>query len=183
MYRIIIIVLLTILLSGFGNQKDESVKPENGSIDIVKPDISFKFEKIIFHTSTCLGLCPAYHLQINNDKQFKLFAETVFVEDSKPGEHKIDTNKIGYFTGTVSNSNYKKLIKQLQNCNLDTLTFEDVTCCDAPLITIIVYYNGKRKYLKSMFPPDITEDLIATLNNICENSELHRSQFKFTIEE
>jgi len=183
MYRIIFIALLTLTALGFESQVEESIKPENVSIKINRSDDSFKLEKIIFHTSTCLGLCPAYHLQINSDRQFKLFAETVFVEGSKTSEHKNDINKTGYFTGTVSSSNYKKLIRQLQSCNLDTLTFEDVTCCDAPLVTIIVYYNGKRKYLKSMFPPESTNDLINTLNDICENSELYRSQFKFTIEE
>jgi len=182
MYRIIFIALLTSVTIGYGSQVKESIQHEKDSIE-KKSDTSFKLNKIIFHTSTCLGLCPVYHLQIDNNRQFKLFAETVYRKGSKVSERIIDVNKTGYFTGTVSKDKYKKLIKQLQLCNIDTLTFEDVTCCDAPLITIIVYYNGKRKYLKSMFPPDSADDLITTLNDICEKSNLHRSKFEFTIEE
>ncbi|MCX6164925.1 MAG: DUF6438 domain-containing protein [Ignavibacteriae bacterium] len=141
-----------------------------------------KLKKIIFHTSICNGLCPAYHLQIDSDKKIKLFAEVVFkISGNKKIEHKLDSNKIGYFSGSISDTTFKNLITHLQICKIDKLTFDGSTCCDAPLRTIIVYYNGKRKYLKSMFPPDEAKHLIDYLKNICEYSKLLKTE-KFNIE-
>jgi hypothetical protein len=210
MYKIIITALLILTFFGCSKQKDKSIRPEKDtSIKIEKDTIvktakdttikttkdtttkiwkdtliktekhykPIKLKKIIFHTSICNGLCPAYHLQIDSDKKIKLFAEVVFMIDHK----KLDSNKIGYFSGSISDTTFKNLITHLQMCNIDKLTFDGSTCCDAPLRTIIVYYNRKRKYLKSMSPPDRAEHLIDYLNYICEYSKLQRTE-KFNIE-
>src|SRR5690606_25439844 len=42
---------------------------------------NFSFEKITLHTEMCLGTCPIYHLEINNDKQIKLFVEEFYIEE------------------------------------------------------------------------------------------------------
>lgn len=133
---------------------------------------AFKFEKIIFHTTLCFGNCPTYHLQVDNDKKIKLYAEDVYKNDSTIQR---DKAKIGYFTGTVSNILFIKLTNALKKIGLDTLEFNGETCCDNSVITIIVYYNGKRKYLKSMFPPAKAHKLISTLYEICETSKLQRN--------
>jgi hypothetical protein len=189
MYKIIITALLTLTLFGCSRQKENSVNITKDTTVRTEKDTtvktpkdttkylgkSLKLEKIIFHTSGCYGTCPTYHLQIDSSRQVKLFAETVYLEGTNFREHKIDEDKTGYFSGSIGNSVYKKLISQLQICNIDTLTFGGPDCCDRPVKTIIVYYNGKRRYLSAMFPPDIAYDLISLLDDICENTKLIRS--------
>lgn len=142
-----------------------------------------KLEKIIFHTSMCFGTCPTYHLQVDNNKKVKLYAEKVYKKPIDFGSYDTDTTKSGYFIGEVSDTNFDKLTNQLNVIGLDTLKFDGQDCCDGSLITIIVYYNGKRKYLKSMFPPDKANELISTLFEICETSVLTRTTSKFNIED
>ena len=43
--------------------------------------------------------------------------------------------------------------------------------------------NGQRKYFKTMFPPTIANNLIATLYRICENNNVTRSNERFKLEE
>jgi hypothetical protein len=140
------------------------------------------FTKIIFHSTGCFGRCPTYHLKVNSDKTLKLFAETVY----KNGSGRVfdaDSSKIGYYTGLVSDSDFANLNRELKAIGLDSLKFEGPNCCDGSVITLIVYYNGKRKFLRSMFPPDKASKLISTFYSICENSGLKRSSRKFDIEQ
>ena len=137
-------------------------------------------EKIIFHTSVCFGNCPIYHLQVNKDKSLLLYKE-LSSSDCHPASAK-DSLKSGYYTGVASDSSFNKLTKELQALGLDTLNFNGATCCDGSLKTIIVYYNGKRKLLKSMFPPQSANKLIGTLYEICETSTLQKSAKKFEVE-
>lgn len=146
----------------------------------IQTDNTFKLEKIIFHTSVCFGACPVYHLQVDKDKNIKLYAEKNFQKDTF---NVIDTARTGYFTGTVSDTSFNKLITQLQTIGLDTLEFDGATCCDGSLKTIIIYYDGKRKYLKSMFPPEKAKPLIATLYEICQTPNLRKTEEKFDIEQ
>jgi hypothetical protein len=143
-------------------------------------DKSIKLEKIIFHTSSCFGTCPTYHLQIDSIKQAMLYAEEVFPDNY---EFKRDSSKMGYFTGTIADTTYNKLISLLETCNLSTLEFDGAQCCDGSVITIIVYYNGQRKYLQSMFPPAIADSLISYLYAICARTALQKTKDKFIIEE
>lgn len=148
-----------------------------------KTNQKVKLEKIIFHTSSCFGSCPVYHLQIDNNKQIKLHAERVYKEPSDFGYFELDSSKMGYFTGSISDTVFNKLIEELSSIGLDTLVFDGVDCCDGSVITMIVYYNdGKRKFLKSMFPPTHTNQVIETLHNICEKSTLTRTPQSFSLE-
>ena len=129
-----------------------------------------------------MGECPTYHLEIDKSKKVKLYSEQVYIEHDK-FMYETDHSKVGYFTGAISDSIYSMLVKELKKCGIDTLTFKDVTCCDGSIKTIIVYYNGRRKYLKSMDTPEIARPLISLLRNICQSKYLHRTQEKFKIEE
>jgi hypothetical protein len=127
------------------------------------------FEKIIYYTSMCFGTCPTYHLEVNADKSFKLFAEQVF-KTNGVSPYEPDSAKMGYFKGTLSDSLYDALSKELKRINIDSLSFPDVLCCDGPVTTLIIYHHGKRKYLHSMFPPEATRALISVLYNICKGN-------------
>ena len=97
--------------------------------------------------------------------------------------HEADTASLGYFTGQISDTVFGKLIKAIQTCNLRTLTMNDGLCCDGSVITIIVYFNGQRKYFQTMFPPTIANELIMTLYNICEEKSYTKTFDIFKIEE
>src|SRR5690606_11418717 len=109
-------------------------------------DKTFKLEKIIFHSSSCFGNCPTYHLQLNSNKSFKLFAEEVYKENAELFTMNFDTSKTGYFTGQASDTSFYKLITELNNIGLDTINFSGPMYTDGPEITLIVYYNGERKF-------------------------------------
>jgi hypothetical protein len=145
-------------------------------------DKKVNLEKIIFHTSMCFGTCPTYHLQVDNNKNVKLYAEQVYKNPRDISSYENDTEKMGYFVGKISDTTFNKLTNELSEIGLDTLKFDDVNCCDGSLITIIVYYNGKRKFLKSMFPPEKSNTLISTLYDICKPSNLTKTTGKFIIE-
>jgi len=142
---------------------------------------SVKLERIIFHTSGCFGSCPIFHLEIDNKKNIKLFAEMVY-QKGLPLVSEEDTAKTGYFKGTVNDTLYTQLDNILQTIGIENLNFNNSTCCDGSIKTIIIYYNGKRKYLKSMFPPERADTLISTLYKICTMNKLIRTKDKFDIE-
>ncbi len=140
-------------------------------------------EKIVFHTTRCFGSCPAYHSQIDSNKAFRLFAEYVGnTPDIAINLNNPDTSKMGYFTGTVSNTQYAELENELQLIGLDNLHFDGADCCDGSVKTIIIYYNGKRKVLKSMRPPREADKLISLLRYITESTSTQRTKKIFLIE-
>lgn len=143
-----------------------------------------KLEKIIFHTSRCFGSCPAYHSQIDNNKTLHLYSEYVDnTPDINTDLNNPDTSRMGYFTGRVSDRLYTQLENELQNIGIDNLQFDGQDCCDGSVETIIIYYNGKRKFLKSMFPPREADKLISLLLNIAESTPTKRSNNTFDIED
>ena len=143
-------------------------------------DKSIKLEKIIFHTTSCYGTCPTFHLQIDNNKKVKLFIEEVYIDNYIAS--KKDTNKMGYYIGSLKKTAYKKLEEYIQTCNLQTLEFKDINGLDGSVITLIIYYNGKKKYFKSMFPPIVIDNLISYLYCICENNNFKKTTDKFVLE-
>ena len=146
---------------------------------ITKPVTSF--EKIIFHTTGCFGFCPTYHLEVKNTKDFKFFAEKVYKTDTgRPFTD--DSVKMGYFKGVVTDSLFSHLDQELKTIGLDTLDFDGPDCCDGSTTTLIVYYKGKRKELRAMFPPQEANKLISILKDICEKSTLIPSSEEFVIE-
>lgn len=148
-----------------------------------KSDKSIAFEKIIFHTSMCFGTCPTYHLEVDEAKNMKLYSETVFSDKKGAFNYDLDQEKMGYFVGKVSDTTFIKLKNELNTIGLDSLNFDGSNCCDGSLKTIIIYYNGKRKYLKAMFPPEKADKLIYILKDICETPNLKRTNLKFDIED
>ncbi len=138
---------------------------------------NFSFEKITLHTEMCLGTCPIYHLEINNDKQIKLFVEEFYIEES----FEKDLSKIGYFTGTLSEKEFVYLMKLLRNIDFEEKEIIENHCCDGSLKTISIYYNGKIKVIKTMFPSVKTRDIVSFLIDVCEKDHLVRTNEKFEI--
>jgi hypothetical protein len=157
------IVLLLIVLTLF------SCKPAHDG---------FGFEKIMYHSGPCFGVCPSYHMEIRNDQSVRLKGDSIY--NKRMGNR--DYSRAGYFTGKVADSSYRKLIAELRKIGLDTLDFGQQNCCDAPMKTIIVYYNGKRRYLRAMFPPDHAHGLVSALNDIYSKNKFEPTQQRFEIE-
>lgn len=138
----------------------------------------FRFEKIMYHSGPCFGSCPSYHMQIGSDRTVLLKGDSLY--NKRMGN--ANYSRIGYFTGKVSDSSYNKLLNELRTVGLDTLQFGSQNCCDAPMKTLIVYYNGKRKYFRSMFPPSHTQRLITILNDIHSKTHFEPTEQRFEIE-
>jgi hypothetical protein len=159
------------------NQSKLIDQSKNDTIKVIQ-DTAFHFEKIVFHTTGCEGTCPTFHLIVEKDKRIQLHSEVVYKNESS----KLDKSKIGYFKGSVTDTTFKKLLFELKTLGLDTLNFDGTIGYDAPIKTIIVYYNGKRKYLKTMFQPKKAIKLILILYEICEASKVKKANFPFEIE-
>jgi hypothetical protein len=143
--------------------------------------VKYPFHKIIFHSSECFGTCPVYHLEVDSDKTFKLIADVVYKKD-KPYSSELDSSMIGHFKGTVNDTIFNKLIKQIKTSGIDTLNFGNSICCDGSLITIIIYHDGKRRYIQSMFLPDRAWKFASLFVEICQTNKMERTNEKFTIE-
>jgi len=135
------------------------------------------FDKVIFHTSMCFGNCPVYHLELDKNKNVKLYTELTYGKNWE-----VDSSKMGYFEGLVSETTFEKLSFIIKTIGIDTLHFNNVLCCDGSVYTIIVYHNGKRKFLQSMTPPIKARELIMNLYEVCRKSNLKRTNKKFKIE-
>jgi hypothetical protein len=142
-------------------------------------DKSINFDKIIFHTTECFGTCSVYHLEVDNSKKARLHAQVVYRPRSG---YQTDSASQGYFEGQLGDTTFEKLIKAIQTCNIKTLKMNNELCCDGSISTIIVYFNGQRKYFKTMFPPVIANELIKVLYEICETESLKKTTEKLEIE-
>ncbi|UUV20460.1 DUF6438 domain-containing protein [Paenimyroides aestuarii] len=96
---------------------------------------NISFEKVILHTEMCLGTCPIYHLEINNDKQIKLFVEEFYIEQS----FEKDLSRMGYFTGKLSEKEFLYLINLLEDIDFNENKTIENHCCDGSLKTISIY--------------------------------------------
>lgn len=136
------------------------------------------FERIIYHTTSCFGSCPTIDLEINNDKSVYLKGQ--YYKGNSMFE--VDSSKSGLFVGKLNDTLYAELIDILQSCNLKTLSFTERHGADTPVTTLIIYYNGQRKYMKSMFPPTIADKLIEFLYLVNTKVDLTRTEEKRTLE-
>lgn len=151
-------------------------------------DSSIVFERLIYHTGTCMAHCPSIDIEIDNNRNIYLVAhfykKSHTQESGIYGEKKYETDlaKSGLFVGKLNMALYRELIQLIQTCNLKTLEFAERPGDDAPETTLIVYYNGERKYLKSRYPPVISKRLLNYLLHINERAALKKTFEKRTLE-
>lgn len=125
--------------------------------------------KIIFHSSRCNGTCPRIDLEIDSSKS--LFVDREYFKTKSETDKRFS----GQFKGLLSQEDYNKLLGLLHSCNIDNLNFPSSDMMDGIETTIIVYYNGQRKYLKSPEPPNSAKELIAFLKSLGDNKLLKRT--------
>jgi hypothetical protein len=148
-----------------------------GKIKFVKKEYwktkQLDISKIIFHSSQCFGSCPEIDIQIDADKtvKYKLYG------------YAVEKSKQGHFTGQMSDSVYETFLSILKNCQIESLRWNSTVCCDGAVVTLIFYFNKERKYLKSMLPSTLTEDLLNFFYTIESKVEFKRTGQKFYMEE
>ncbi|MGG9962925.1 DUF6438 domain-containing protein [Ferruginibacter sp. SUN106] len=148
-----------------------------GTIRFVKKQYwiskDLKVGKVFFHSSECFGSCPLIDIEIDPDRTVKY----------KLGGFATEAAKSGHFIGKMPDSTYQFFLLLLQNCQLETLRWNSVQCCDGVVVTLIFYFNKERKYLKSMLPSVITNDMLDFFYTIESKVVFKRTDEKFYMEE
>ena len=134
------------------------------------PADEFKLSKIVYRLSRCNGTCPSIDLEIDSNKA--VYVNREFYKTKSD----LDSANSGRFKGTLTQEQDIQLMEVLKKSNLDSLEFAQVGITDVSETTIIVYYNGKRKYLKSARPPAAANDLITLLKSIGGDKGLQRTE-------
>jgi hypothetical protein len=144
------------------------------------------FCSVQFNSGGCFGSCPVYSMQIDSTAEIRLCKKMAFVSgqwDSITGGRKIDSGQLGYFKGKLNNSEYGQLISLLAQLNPDSTYFPPTFCCDLPRRTIILYYNGKRKRMSSLWPPNEAKPLIDFLSGLYIHTSLEKTNERWDMEE
>jgi hypothetical protein len=136
-----------------------------------------KFEKLIFHSSRCNGTCPRIDLEIDSSQAILVNRE-FFITKSET-----DLSKSGQFKGLLSTEKFNEFLNELALSNYENLEFPNVACCDGVITTLIVYGNGKKKYLKSMTPPKEGSELISFLFKLGTELPLKKTKEAVKLEE
>lgn len=141
-------------------------------------DTSVTFEKIVFHTSGCVGSCPIIDLEINSEKQ--IYLQGIFYKDFSIYE--IDEKLSGQFTGVLDESIVKRINYLLQTCNLKELTVNEELEPEVPVTYIIVYYNGGKKAFKFTTTPAILSDMVEFLSLLNQEIKLTKTMKRRMLE-
>ena len=153
------ILIVTVILFSCKSQPAGNAIPADG----------FNLSKIVYHLSRCNGSCPSMDLEIDSNRA--VYVNREFYKTKS----EMDSANSGRFKGTLTREQHAKLIEVLKKSNLDSLEFATVGITDVSETTIIVYYNGKRKYLKSARPPAVANDLITLLKSIGNDKGLEKT--------
>lgn len=113
-------------------------------------DKSIQFEKLVYHASDG-GSTPNISLQIDSTRN-------LYVHFRIPSSDRMQ--RTGVYSAVLDEDTYNKLISQLQNAQILALRFGNTKGADSPIITLIIYYNGIRKYLRSIAPHRIARNLL-----------------------
>jgi hypothetical protein len=134
-----------------------------------QPADEFKVSKVVYHLSRCNGTCPSMDLEIDSNKNIYVNREFYKTKGL------VDSANSGTFKGKLTAAQADQLKAVLKKSNIDSLEFAPVGITDVSETTIIVYYNGKRKYLKSARPPQAANDIITFLKSVGNDKGLERT--------
>jgi hypothetical protein len=88
------------------------------------------------------------------------------------GKGEVDTLSSGGFKGELAKSDYSKIVDLMSKIDWDTVSFPAITCCDGPVITIMISYNDTYKTFTSMTPPQSTNEFINYLTDFLTHVSL-----------
>lgn len=152
-------------------------------------------EKVILNTddSGCWGLCPIYHLEINENRSVRLYVEKSLYYDSicyktnfEECVPKPDSSKMGYFKGKV-NEDYFRLIKNfIEKNRFDTIQNRpNMTNCNDGLYNKFIFYfspNNRKEVFYNCFGNPQLDSLSDILYQLIDENELERTNDSFFIE-
>lgn len=138
------------------------------------------FDKITYKTTSCYGTCPTYYLEINSDKTFKLFAETVFKDNTSIFDFELDSTKMGYFKGKLDDKSFQNLNQKLQKLsNPKYKYYRDGMITDTPTITLVIQRGGDKTCYQTFNPTnDFQTNIINFFNKICSGKVEKVEKFK-----
>ncbi len=159
MKNVFLILTLSLLLINCNNEK-------------------INFDRLIYRTTGCFGTCPSYYIEINSDKTFKLFAETVYKANTSIFDFEYDSAKIGYFRGILSEENFKKLNSKIEVVNAKGYKYDrNEMITDTPEISLIIQRGGDKTCFQTFYPTkNFKNNVVIFLNDICENSKMVKTE-------
>jgi len=115
-----------------------------------------ELEKIIFHTDEdgCWGPCPEYHLEISKSLKTRLWNEkeayldTIYpVHDLRNRGYLIDSAKLGYYKGKISQERFQQIKNLIEQSRFDTIqnSSDKTNCHDALTKRMILYFKGNKR--------------------------------------
>ncbi|MBW4891374.1 hypothetical protein KXQ82_16720 [Mucilaginibacter sp. HMF5004] len=145
---------------------------------------TIKFEKILFHSTTCYGPCIPMSIRIDNDKTMK------YIRERDPRQHNIpnmsENEKLnaleGSFTGMLSPKLYNSLISILKMSELDKLRANTDRNIDLPTYTLEIWYNHKVWAINSMTMPLAIGPLFNYLMDLPQKIKLERAATDFDVQ-
>jgi hypothetical protein len=148
-----------------------------------KSENYFNFEKLFFKiTSTpSFSLSPEIKLSITSDKE--ITASCIYYDSGI----KIDSTISGNFIGTLNDTIYSQFINLMLKAKVDSIELYPTPfqlCCDGSVKTLKTYFNnGRWNYFKTMFEPDLFEELIKFLSNLPKSVKLERVEGNLSFDE
>jgi len=135
-----------------------------------------QFNRLVYHTSFCFGSCPKIDMLIDSAGNISLRRETISVKSmGKPG--------LNMYKGQLTNTQYDSVINLLAQVNYKSLVWDDVTCCDGVITTLIVYAGSDKKYLKSMLPSQESQPLLNYLHTLGLKTDLPKTGDEIELEQ
>jgi hypothetical protein len=166
MKKIILLILITQLFTNCSSKK-----------------INSKFEKITFHTSKCFGTCPEYHLELKQNRKIKLYIEKAYKD------HKLDTEKIGFYRGKLNKETYNEFLSILKKIDLEKSGIESppieantIILREGSQLTLILYFDNERKPIKYIYPAGLWQELMSFLYKIADDKNLLKVNEEIEIE-
>lgn len=165
-------------------------------ISCSKNEERIELKKLIFHTDEngCWGPCPEYHLEISNDLKTKLWIEkegdydTIFdMNDSRYRGYLLDSAKLGFYAGEISELDYQYIKGLIENTRFDTIqnNSRKTDCNDALTKRIILYFKGNiRKEITYSCAENWQLDSLSNLvYRFIDNHQLNKIETSFYIED
>lgn len=121
-------------------------------------DSTIVFEKLLYN-ATPAWFSPAVTLKLDNRRNLSLSITNAY----PPSNGELPT---GNYTAVLDDSTYRQFIETLQRSSIKSLRFGTQEVNDSPEITLDIYFNGKRKYLKSTDVPTLGKDLPVFLRSL-----------------
>jgi len=115
-------------------------------------------------------------LEIDKDKSFKLFAEKVYGNRESADYYELDSAKMGYFKGTLTQKQFSYLNNRIKILNKERYNTNDGKIVfDLPPISVLIQRGADKTCIQTNDPTQrFKKDFVYFLNDICSRDDLMR---------